>query len=101
MGILRPRRPWSDAVADDGGQPHLERVQAAGVQVFEAQHLVQPARQLALMAHQPGVVELAVGQFVHGAAGEGVEIDEPFRLRVFRQFAFRHPVKIVCRQLDK
>jgi hypothetical protein len=30
------------------------------------------------MAHQPGVVELAVGQLVEGAAGQRMEIDKPF-----------------------
>ena len=83
------------AVADDRGQPHLKWMQDAGIEVFQAQDLVEPARQLAFVAHQPRIVELAVGQFVHGAAGEGVEIHKPFGLRVFRQPAFRHPVKIV------
>lgn len=47
------------------------------------------------MAHQPGVVELPVGQLVEGAAGEGVKIRKPFRFGVFGQHAFGHAEKIV------
>jgi hypothetical protein len=83
------------AVAGNGGKPDVKRVQETGVEVFEAQDLVEPTRQLAFVAHQPSVVELAVGQFIKGAAGERVKVREPFCLWVFGQFALGDAEQVV------
>ena len=76
-------------VALDRAEPHLKRGHQAGKGEFERQLFMQPTGNLGAMAHHLRVIELPVFQDIDGLSDEGVELNDPSRLRVFRQLAPR------------